>query len=69
MNHTRIEYLESLLPTEEDKLDKKYWTKFEKYATYKGNGVYQWVGIVANCTRELWLMGVLHYENVEFEQI
>ena len=68
MNEQRIEYLESLLPTKESELEKKYYSKFEKYATYLGNGVYQWMGIVSSCTRELWLMGVLHWEKIEYEQ-
>ena len=38
MNNARIKYLESLLPMSEDKLEKKYWKGFEKYATYTGGG-------------------------------
>lgn len=67
MDNRRIEYLENLLPMSEDKLDDKYRAGFEKYATYTGNGTYQWQGIRATDTRELWLMGVLHKERVEFK--
>ena len=65
----RIKYLESLLPESEEVLQEKYFHKFEKYATYTGNGTYQWMGIRATDTRELWLMGVLHRERIEFEQV
>lgn len=64
----RVKYLESLLPLSEDVLSERYWSNFEKYASYLGNGVYSWTGILANDTRELWLMGVLWKEGIEFEQ-
>jgi len=65
----RIKYLESLLPCDEKILEIEYFEKFEKYATYLGNGIYQWLGITATDTRELWLMGILFKEGVEFEQV
>ena len=67
MNNTRIKYLESLLPMSEDKLKEKYLNNFKKYATYTGGGTYQWQGIRSSDTRELWLMGVLSREQIEFE--
>ena len=67
MENTRIKYLESLLPMSEDKLEKKHLKHFEKYATYMGGGTYQWQGIRSSDTRELWLMGVLCREQIEFE--
>jgi hypothetical protein len=65
----RIKYLESLLPIDEKILDEKYQESFEKYATYTGNGTYQWRGLRATDTRELWLMGILSMERIEFEQV
>jgi len=67
MNKARIEYLESLLPMSEDKLEEKYLKGFEKYATYTGGGTYQWQGLRSSDTRELWLMGVLWKERIEFK--
>lgn len=64
----RIKYLEGLVPEDVD-IDDKYWDNFDKYATYMGNGVYQWKGILATCTRELFLMGALRSEKVEFEEV
>jgi hypothetical protein len=57
-NQRRIEYLESLLPVNEEKLEKKYWSLFERQAMYLGNGIYKWCNVFSNDTRELWLMGV-----------
>jgi hypothetical protein len=68
MDNTRVEYLESLLPMAEKELEIKYFEGFEKYATYTGNGTYQWQGIRATDTRELWLMGILHKEKIDYKQ-
>lgn len=68
MNNARIEYLENLLPINEDVLEERHFKQFEKYATYTGNGTYYWLGIRSTDTRELWLMGVLSKEGVEYEQ-
>ena len=65
----RVKYLESLLPYDESELNKKYKYNFERYATYLGNGVYQWGGIACSDIRELWLMGVLSREGIEFKQV
>jgi len=51
----------------EDKLEEKYLKGFEKYATYTGGGTYQWQGLRSSDTRELWLMGVLWKERIEFK--
>lgn len=64
----RIQYLEKLLPLPEEELSKKYRSGFEKYCVYTGNRTYSWIGIHSTDTRELWLMGVLHKENVKFKQ-
>jgi hypothetical protein len=64
----RIKYLVNLLPMSEDKLKNKYWEGFEKYATYTGSGTYQWQGLISSDIRELWLMGVLWKESIEFKQ-
>lgn len=61
----RIKYLESLLPSKD--VEDKHRGNFEKYATYVGNGVYQWCGIVSADTRALFLMGCLHKERIPFE--
>ena len=65
----RIKYLESLLPVDEAILNERYFDKFEKYATYTGNGTYHWLGISATDTRELWLMGVLFKEGIDYKQV
>jgi hypothetical protein len=65
----RIKYLESLLPCDESLLDVKYRDGFDKWATCTGNGTYLWLGIRSTCTRELWLMGILHKEKIEFTQV
>lgn len=67
MNDNRINYLESLLPNKEEVLEKKHWNKFERQAMYLGNGIYKWCGVMANDTRELWLMGILIIEGIEFD--
>ncbi len=67
MNEKRISYLESKLPVPEQELVDKYWSGFEKYATYMGGGVYSWNGFLSTDTRELWLMGILHRMNVKFK--
>lgn len=67
----RIKYLESLLPSDEDSKQKidDAWVQFDKYATYLGNGVYQWLGIVAKDSRELFLMGCLHKLNIPYDKV
>ena len=66
----RIEYLEGLLPPKQwEVIDKKYRAKFEKQATYRGNGVYEWGGNFSQDTRELYLMGVLGAEGVKYDKI
>lgn len=64
----RIKYLESLIPEGLD-INKKYFDKFSRFATYMGNGVYQWRGILSTDTRELFLMGCLSIEKIPYEQI
>jgi hypothetical protein len=78
----RIEYLESKLPEKvgmvvnengtkvmkKVSVDEKYRDNFEKYATYMGNGVYQWKGAVANDTRVLYLIAVLRSEGIVFKE-
>jgi hypothetical protein len=64
----RIEYLESLLPKDND-VEKKHWRSFEKYSQYLGNGVYEWRGINATDTRELFLMGCLHIEKIKYKTV
>jgi len=63
----RIKYLESKLPKDLDPND-KYGKNFDKYARYMGNGVYSWKGLMATDTRELFLLGVLRSEGVEFKE-
>jgi len=65
----RIEYLESLLPVDVAILREKYRHLFSVQASYMGNGVYQWCGQYSTDTRELWLMGILIWENIEFKQV
>lgn len=64
----RIEYLQSKLPKDLD-IDAKYGKNFDKYARYLGNGVYDWRGIKATDTQELFLIGVLKQENIKFKEI
>jgi hypothetical protein len=47
----RINYLESLLPINEDILKERYFGKFSNHASYTGNGTYEWLGIRACDTR------------------
>ena len=63
----RIMYLESKLPKGID-FNEKYGKNFDKYARYMGNGVYSWKGLLATDTRELFLLGVLRSEGVEFKE-
>lgn len=65
--NNRIQYLESKLPKELD-YDKKYGENFNKYSRYMGNGVYTWKGVLATDTRELFLLGVLKSEGVDFKR-
>ena len=62
----RINYLEKKLPKGIDVND-KYGKNFDKYARYMGNGVYSWKGLMATDTRELFLIGVLRSEGIEFK--
>jgi hypothetical protein len=64
----RIKYLESKIPSDLD-YEAKYYNNFTKYARYIGNGVYAWRDIHATNTRELFLMGVLKMEKINFKMI
>lgn len=64
----RVEYLKSLIPKDLD-IDKEYRRKFVKSSCYLGNGVYEWSGIYATDTRELFLMGCLSREGIHYEEI
>jgi hypothetical protein len=63
----RIKYLELLLPNKE--VEDKWFSKFKKFCSYLGNGVYEWQGIVSTDIRELFLMGYLHLEKIEYKKI
>jgi hypothetical protein len=63
----RIKYLESLLPIGND-FQAKYGANFDKYATYMSGGVCQWKGLLSTDTAELFLMGVLKSEKIEFDE-
>lgn len=65
----RIKYLKSLLPIKEEILRERYFDQFSNNACYTGNGTYEWLGIRACDTRELWLMGILFKEGIEYERI
>jgi hypothetical protein len=65
----RIAYLEKRLGENRVALEKKHENNFAKYSRYLGNGVYEWRGINATDTRELFLMGVLRIENISFNAI
>ena len=45
-----------------DDLEEKYRSKFERFATHIGNGIYHWMGLNSTDTRELFLLGVLVWE-------
>ena len=65
----RIEYLESRIPEEDrNTLEKKHSKNFSKYARYMGNGVYKWKGMYSTDTRELFLLGILKSEGIEFKE-
>lgn len=61
----RISYLESLMPAGSEE---KHFDQFERFSTYMGNGVYQWLGILSANLRELFLMGCLHKEGINYER-
>lgn len=63
----REEYLMSLIPDELDYV-KKYWSDFEKNSRYMGNGVYSWKGVLSDNVRELFLVGVLSSEKIDYEK-
>ena len=67
MRNERIEYLESLIPLHAD--IEKFRPSFEKNASYKGNGVYPYLGILYKDTRELFLMTSLKKIKIEYEEI
>lgn len=63
-----VQYLESRFPKGKQKeIEDKYFDKFAKYATYQGNGIYQWQGFLSTDTRELFLMGCLFSEKIKFK--
>lgn len=66
--NNREEYLLSLIPEDLDYVE-KYWSNFEKYARYMGNGVYSWKDMLSNSTSELFYMGILRSEQIKFEQL
>lgn len=63
----REEYLMSLIPDDLDYV-KKYWSDFEKNLRYMGNGAYSWKGVLSDNVRELFLVGVLLSEKIDFEK-
>lgn len=70
MNKDRIQYLQSRIPKEREKdIEDKYRKQFERGAQYMGNGVYNWMGISATSPAEVYLLGVLRSENIEFDEI
>ena len=65
----RIKYLQGLMTEDKwQEAENKYRAKFDKYATYMGNGVYQWRGIYSNDTAELFLIGILRINNIPFKE-
>lgn len=62
----RIKYLQSKLPKDVD-LEKKYEKDFAKQASYMGNGIYSFAGAYASDTREVFLMGILGIEGIEYK--
>ena len=65
----RIQYLENKLkqiPPEVD-VEEKYRKSFERFARYLNEGVYEWCGVIARDTRELFLEVVLLKENIKFK--
>lgn len=63
----REEYLMSLIPDDLDYV-KKYWSDFEKNLRYMDNGAYSWKGVLSDNVRELFLVGVLLSEKIDFEK-
>jgi len=49
-----------------DEIEEKHRSKFERQATYVGNGIYKWLGHHSTDTRELFLMGVATIEGINF---
>ena len=47
-------------------MEEKHYPRFEKYASYLGNGVYGIRGLYSTDTRELFLMFVAKEEGIEY---
>jgi len=64
----RIKYLESLIPKNVN-IDKLYFNSFSKYASYLGNGIYEYHGCMSTDTRELFLMSSLHKLGIKYKEV
>jgi hypothetical protein len=63
---TRIKELEKLFSKIPKEKQDKYFENFSKWATYMGNGLYQWKDILSSDTRELYLLGCLAQEKIPY---
>lgn len=62
-----MDLIDSKLPESYEHYEKKYVNNFENWATFLGNGVYQWRGIYHSDTRILFLIGILKCEGIDPE--
>ena len=67
MKELRYKYLENLIPFSTEEMDEKYYTIFTKEAFFVKTNLYEWRGLFSSDTRELYLMGVLLREGINFE--
>jgi hypothetical protein len=58
----RLKYLKSKVS---DELEEKYRHSFDRSATYRGNGVYEWANVFSTDTRELFLLGIIGIEGIK----
>lgn len=58
----RLTYLKSKVS---DELEEKYGKNFNRMATYRGNGVYEWAGVFSTDIRELFLLGIIGIEGIK----
>ena len=67
MKELRYKYLLNKFPDTEERMKEKYWGDFLKRAHFVSAGLYKWHTVYASEPRELWLVGVLKLEGIEYE--
>lgn len=65
--YLRYKYLLDKFPDTEEKMKEKYWENFKASAHFIKFNLYKWGSVYASEPYELWLMGVLKREGIEYE--